>query len=242
MNSDFSMGFSTKILFFVLWVFCINMFFYFASSDYRHVLRVLKQDFVETEANISPEFDALLENAHIVYTSPTSLQESLPLDSFPSDFLLEEWEEEAENGENMRDTWEVIGRKEIVLWRKYQDIIWVFSSYYDLQKIEFNSSLFELTTEYPDYFYEYYHRDVTLYLFPTRTYEQIFYIFEYLSMSLPFSLNEVNNFWTASFYINMEEDVDDGFVRVVVSLDGITFWLKIKKDEYNRVKEILLSF
>ena len=99
--------------------------------------------------------------------------------------------------------------------------------------------MFELTWEYPDYYYEYYSKDLTLYLFPTRTYREVFDIFDYLSGNLPFTLNEINNFWDNSFYINLREDVEDNFVRLVISDDAVTFWLKIKKDEYNRVKNLL---
>ena len=115
----------------------------------------------------------------------------------------------------------------------------LFTSEYVLKKIEVNSSLFELTWEYPDYYYEYYSKDLTLYLFPTRTYREVFDIFDYLSGNIPFTLNEINNFWDNSFYINLREDVEDNFVRLVISDDAVTFWLKIKKDEYNRVKNLL---
>jgi hypothetical protein len=63
-----------------------------------------------------------------------------------------------------------------------------------LKKIEVNSSLFELTDEYPDYYYEYYSKDLVLYLFPTKSYGEVFDIFHYLKDDLPFSLKKVNNF------------------------------------------------
>jgi hypothetical protein len=62
-----------------------------------------------------------------------------------------------------------------------------------------------------------------------------------LQDSLPFSINEVNNFWEKSFYINLKEDMKDNYVRIVISKNGVDFWLKIKNDEYNKVKEILLK-
>jgi hypothetical protein len=51
----------------------------------------------------------------------------------------------------------------------------------------------------------------------------------------------VNNFWDNSFYINLDKDIQDRFVRVVISNNGIVFWLKIKKTEYSLVKEKLNS-
>jgi hypothetical protein len=63
-----------------------------------------------------------------------------------------------------------------------------------LRKIEVNSLLFEITPEYPDYYYEYYSKDLVLYFFPTRSYEEIYNIFDYLKGDLDININEVNNF------------------------------------------------
>jgi hypothetical protein len=54
--------------------------------------------------------------------------------------------------------------------------------------------LFDLTDEYPDNYFEYYSRDLTVYLFPTKNYKDLYNIFDVLSKELPFSLKEVNNF------------------------------------------------
>jgi hypothetical protein len=66
-------------------------------------------------------------------------------------------------------------------------------------------------------------------------------MFLYLEKDLPFWVNRVKNFWEDSFYINLDEDIADGFVRLVIFDNGVTFWLKIKKDEYNKVKDLLLK-
>jgi hypothetical protein len=55
-----------------------------------------------------------------------------------------------------------------------------------LKNIEVNARLFEITDEYPDYYYEYYSPLVTLYFFPSRSYEEIFDMFLYLEKDLPF--------------------------------------------------------
>jgi hypothetical protein len=60
--------------------------------------------------------------------------------------------------------------------------------------LEINSNLFDLTDEYPDNYFEYYSKDLTLYIFPTKTYTDLYDIFSVLSNELPFSLKEVNNF------------------------------------------------
>ena len=67
-------------------------------------------------------------------------------------------------------------------------------------------------------------------------------IFSVLSDELPFSIKEVNNFWNNSFYINLNNDIEDRFIRLVISNKGIVFWLKIKKTEYDLVKQKLNLF
>jgi hypothetical protein len=60
-----------------------------------------------------------------------------------------------------------------------------------------------------------------------------------LEYELPFTINEINNFWDKSFYINLNSDINDNIVRIVITNNWIVFWLKIKKNEYNLVKEKL---
>jgi hypothetical protein len=56
---------------------------------------------------------------------------------------------------------------------------------------------------------------------------------------LPFTINRVNNFWNESFYINLNEDIKDNYIRSVINYKWIVFWLKIKKSEYNTIKNNL---
>jgi hypothetical protein len=49
----------------------------------------------------------------------------------------------------------------------------------------------------------------------------------------------LNNFWDNSFYINLNDDINDNIVRIVVSNKWVVFWLKMKKNEYNLIKEKL---
>ena len=197
------MKLSLKFLFFFLAIFLLNILFYFVSADYRFFVSHLKH------SNNEEMVDSLIEE----YSAP-------PLDVGIIKMKDTELWLSADNEEEL---WEVSEekkkisiKKQVVLWKNYKDILNRFTSEYVLKKIEVNSSLFELTWEYPDYYYEYYSKDVTLYLFPTRTYKEVFDIFDYLSNNLPFSLNEINNFWDHSFYINLREDVADNFVRLVI--------------------------
>jgi len=96
-----------------------------------------------------------------------------------------------------------------------------------------------LTDEYPDDYYEYYSKDLTLYFFTTKSYEEVKNIMEVISYEVPYKINEINNFLDKSFYINLDKSISDNSIRLVISYKSITFWLKIKKDVYNDVKEKL---
>ncbi|MDR1988018.1 MAG: hypothetical protein LBQ24_04675 [Candidatus Peribacteria bacterium] len=54
--------------------------------------------------------------------------------------------------------------------------------------------MFDITTEYPDNYIEYYSKELTVYFFPTRTYNEIYNIFKVLEYELPFKMNPLNNF------------------------------------------------
>jgi len=127
---------------------------------------------------------------------------------------------------------------EEILWKNYQKILDIFS-HYSLKSIELTNNLFDLTWEYPDSYYEYYSKDLTLYFFDTKTYNQVHDVFNVLAYDLPFSVNKVNNFWNASFYINLNEDIVDNYIRLVINYKWVVFGLKIKKSEYNTVKQYL---
>jgi hypothetical protein len=60
-----------------------------------------------------------------------------------------------------------------------------------------------------------------------------------LEYELPFKINPVNNFWDNSFYINLNDDINDNIIRIVISNKWIVFGLKMKKNEYNLIKEKL---
>jgi hypothetical protein len=54
-----------------------------------------------------------------------------------------------------------------------------------------------------------------------------------------FQLNRMDNFWKKSFFINLSQQDDQ--VRLVVDNGNILFWLKMKKNYYNDIKNILLQ-
>lgn len=209
-----------KIIIFILFiisVFVINAAFYFISDDYRFFLKKIKNgDEIVYEVNKPVNDNFSIENP-----DSTTVVESNTIDSL-SFFPLAEKKEEPK----------------VILWKNYQNILSLFSKY-DLKKIELNSNLFDLTNEYPDDYFEYYSKDLTLYFFPTKKYNEVYDIFHVLKFELPIELNKVNNFWEGSFYINLEKDIQDRFIRLVIVENGVVFGLKIKKDIYNEVKTTL---
>lgn len=225
----------TKILYFFIFIFFLNIFFYYISSDYKEFLEVLKYGKSIDELNQWTEYSDLekvnnIDNNKIDTESEIEEQnnvEQLELETNSNEISI--------RNDNLKEN------KEVILWKNYRDILNKFLKIYDLNKIEVNTLLFEITNEYPDYYYEYYSKDLTLYFFTTKTYNQIYDIFDYLQDDWPFLINEVNNFWEKSFYINFNEDLNDNFIRLVITENWITYWVKIKKSQYDTLKNILLN-
>lgn len=214
-----------KIIIFIIFLislFIVNLIFYFLSDDYRFFIKKIKNPdnivYLDNKTYDDTSDNKILENAEIVNTDKNN--EKI--------FKLKD------------DTWKVELKNKVVLWKSYKEILNLFSIY-KLNKLEVNSNLFDITDEYPDNYFEYYSKDLTVYFFPTKTYSEVFDIFDVLSKELPFWLNETNTFWNNSFYINLNKDIQDSFVRVIISYNGIVFWLKIKKTEYSLIKEKLNS-
>ena len=118
------------------------------------------------------------------------------------------------------------------------DFIGEFSTF-NLKELETYTNIFGITTEYPDPYYEWYSAWISVYVLSTLDYTWVKDVFEVLAFDLPYRVNEVNNFWTRSFYINLLEGYDDNYVRLVMEYENNVFWLKIRKDRYNEVKWIL---
>ena len=110
---------------------------------------------------------------------------------------------------------------------------------YKLTSINSEEYLFSVTSEYPDPFLQWHSTDLSFYSFPTKSYREVFDIFDVLSFELPISINQVNNIADKSFFINMDTWWDDGYVRVVFEYKNEAFWLKIKNIHYNRVRDTL---
>lgn len=227
------MKYITKILLFISAFFLINLVFYYSSEDYRFLLKKLKNTdevvYIE-DKNITDDYiekETILDE-NITETNNTETDEKIVFNDTNS------WiDSHIENKEiTEKET-------EIILWKQYKEIYDLFSKDYDLWEIRVKQNIFDITDEFPDDYLEYYSTDLTLYLFLKKNYSQIKDIFDVIAYNSPYKINEVNNFWDNSFYINLDENISDSYIRMIISYESVVFWLKIKKDEYNNVTKKL---
>ena len=225
----------TKIVFFIIIVFTLNIVFYYISDDYRFFIKKVKNSdnviYIETKI-VDDEIkdDEILYDEEIDFSIINNKNIKNIYNTIKEENIKEETNIEKE----------VVIVKEVLLWKNYRTILNAFNDY-DLEELELKSNLFDITDEYPDDYYEYYSKDITLYLFTSRSYDDVKNIMWAISFDIPFEINELNNFLDKSFYINLDESISDSYVRLVISYKSITFWLKIKKDLYNDVKEKLIK-
>jgi len=110
---------------------------------------------------------------------------------------------------------------------------------FNLVELKYHWELLDVTSEYPDKYFEYYSMDLTLLFFPNKWYNEIKDIFSVESNWYNFMINEVDNFWDESFYVNLWENFEDWYIRVIFKKNGKTFWFKVSKTAYSKVKNIL---
>lgn len=214
---------------FLIFSFIINICFYYLSEDYRNFLKNIKND----------KYSSLdLNNSFIDNINNETSSDEFADNKINDNFEIVKKNEENNIIFNKLENNKVKIKNSITLWKNYKEVLNLFNSN-SLQELELNTNLFDITDEYPDNYLEYYSKDLTLYFFPTKNYSEVYDIFSILSSELPFKINETNNFWEKSFFINLNQDINDNFIRLVVSHNWVVFWLKIKKNEYNVVKENL---
>ncbi len=208
-------------LVFLVFLFLVNVIFYFVSDDYKFFLKKIKN------------------NDEIVYIDDTEIHDSIRNQFQDLNIAIVEYDSVNEMKEEEEITTFVTKKPEKILWKNYQKILDIFSKY-SLKPIELTNNLFDLTWEYPDSYYEYYSKNLTLYFFDTKKYNEVYDVFDILTYDSPFTVNKIDNFWNSSFYINLNDDIQDNYVRLVINYKWVVFGLKIKKYEYNTIKEHLL--
>ncbi|NVP17636.1 hypothetical protein HUU51_02860 [Candidatus Gracilibacteria bacterium] len=222
---------------FLIFSFFINVVFYYISDDYRLFLKNIKND--SNISKIDDSFLSIKNNFSDTQDSTSITNDSIIIDEIEIDDSIELVKINNEN-DNIFDknTNKVEIKNSVNLGKNYLDILNNFSNY-NFQELELNTNLFDITDEYPDNYLEYYSRDLTLYFFPTKSYKEVYDLFSVLEFELPFKINQTNSFGDNSFFINLNQDIVDNYIRVVVNHKGVAFGLKIKKNEYNSIKEKL---
>lgn len=112
-----------------------------------------------------------------------------------------------------------------------------FENDYWLYKILEKDDLLDIAWEYPDEYLQYGREWLDVYMLTTREFEEVSSIFSVLEYEMPFSINSVNNFWTQSFFINLERTDDK--IRFIFEYREKVFWIKVRNASYERVKWIL---
>lgn len=224
------------ILLIVATAFVFNIGIYYVSEDYRYFLKSIKSD--EQNIEITDEYSITKEE--IKETLENDLNE--PLDVFVENerpALSNTWVENQESKESIAMVESPQRQEKKLEMSPYEkEMLFLFRDY-NFTKLDSHGALFDLTTEYPDKYFEYYLPDLSLLFFSTKTYNEVKEIFEIVSDDWNFTLNEVDNFWEESFYINLQEWFDDWYIRLVFTKNWKVFGLKISKNEYTNVKNIL---
>lgn len=215
----------------MIWVI-LNTLIYIWSEDYRSFIRGIK--YGEEEKVIERKIESQ-ELQEIKEEADGDIEEMLEIVQKRHKWMtfLEVFEQKKEEIKQEEEILpELINTEEFVVEK--------FRSHYDISELLIETRLFGITREYPDKYYEFYNTNLTLYVFPTKNYRDLENIFSVLQEEENFSLNRTNTFWEASFFINLSEDYQNNDeIRIVFEYQKRAFWLKIKKDQYNVVKNIL---
>lgn len=209
-----------------------NIIFYFLSEEYRFFVQKIKYpDEIVSSSQIRIDDSALSrgERAATLEVVGDTEEDNISLSALE---FLESISSSGDESQIDTRTQELLPSDEVL------EIVSHLESF-NLQWIPPNELLFSITSEYPDPYLEWFSESLSLYSFPTKDLRDIYDIFDVLSFELPISLNQVNNFWTQSFFINMDEDWQDDFIRIVFEYENKVFWLKIKKLHYNEVRNAL---
>ncbi len=213
------------IVLFLVSSFLLNILFYFVSPDYRNFLKDIKSD-EKTQSNlVKVDFKKDIKNKNIIDNTNNKKISIINDKNNIKNIKSFTWVK-VEYNSNIWPIKETNIEREFL--KRFKE--------YNLKKLELHPRLFGLTTEYPNEYIEYYSEYLTVYMFWNEQYSKLKDIFKVLTYELPFSINEVNNFWTKSFYINLNNNFQDNQIRIVLLYKNRTFWLKIAKDVYPLVK------
>ncbi len=245
---------SIKLIFLIFFIFLWHLFLYYLIPSYADYFKKIKYNKIENNIEtqkISSEKN--VDNIEVSsytgsnYIIPDINENLVEKNVTVWKKLTDKYEDQISNKDIVND--DVLDKTEYysndkTLNTVEQEILDLFKNF-DLEEKDkdANNSLFGLTNEYPYEYKEFYSKEkkMTLYIFDWKSYDDILNIFDVISYNLYFEVKKVNNYGDKSFYINLDPDLDDSYIRFVFSYKNKNFWLKIKKDGYNEVKVIMKS-
>lgn len=220
----------TYILLFLTIIFCVNVFSFVFIDDYRFLLRKIKY----------PEMT--------VYVNPIDITDNYWVveikDSNKKDILISEikinndLEDKKDVSQEVKSP-EKIDRDLIEshkLSEEERKVLDLFKSY-SLTESELPNNLFWLVFDYSNKFWKYYSNDLEIYFFWKIRYDELKKLFTSRSQELQIEVNEVNNFWDRSFYVNW----DPFLIKIIFEKNWYTYSFEILKSEYENIKKILNS-
>lgn len=224
---------SRKVIYFLhvlLFILVINIVFFYSNESYNSFVRNLKYgvETPETQIVINDDYGYYSPSPeNVIYLNTEDEGTGSINDTFTEDDVLSELE--------------ITPKKDETTIYMQDDDIKVLNTFasYNLKRLFEHGSLFDLTTEYPDDYFEYLGWDISIYFFVTKSYENVKEIFEAISYTLPFSIKEVTLSEKRAFFLNLEQNFSDDYIRLVVEYKKRVFWLKIKKTMYNEVKNLI---
>ena len=205
-------------------MFVFNIWLYYTSENYRWFLQSIKWDEIVEEVNDNykikkEEIEQVFENE---LNKKVIENKKNPIEKIS--FIQKKIDKNIEMSSSSKD---------------FLEKIYKFYSKSFFTELDEHSSLMEVTSEYPDKYFEFYSTNLTLYFFPTKNYNEVKEIFEIESDWGLFIINEIDNFWDESFYINLKGDYRDDFIRIILSKNDSVIWIKVSKNEYNSIKNII---
>lgn len=228
------------LLLFLITVFIANIGLYYVSETYRSFLQNIKNE----DKNIIASDEYSIEPSEITNTLNKELNEELDkeISLKYKEYGIVEKEENTQGKIEEIASIKIknVESKQLKMSAYEKEILFLFGEY-NFTKLNSHWSLLDLTSEYPEEYFEYYLPDLTLIFFSTKTYNQVKEVFEVEQDNWNYKLNEVDNFWDESFYLNFDPGFDDWYIRIVFTKKWKVFWLKISKNEYTSVKNILKS-
>lgn len=248
-----------KIIYWFLFLFAIfllNVAWYFFSENYRFLIKKIKHgdNYVVQDKNSIDDLnftdDEIVktntwncncstvwfswDTSSGIFNSNTStwlVDVNIPVTKTQTQELTSSWIQ----------NWTWITSDETIA---YSWIVnWVFEKFpwYDFKYKSYsdNYMMFWFTDEYAKKYLTYNAWKFEIYFYVEDNFDKVYDFFDVLSKELNFEVKKQDNFWNRSFYVNT---TDAKFVKVVIKSWNKLFWLNIKKQYYNEVKNILKNF